>query len=192
MNMSNPHRHQIVQEIDRLPEESLAELIGFIGYLRYKSTRSHPEESLQIVIPGGRDVRVMATKLYTNSADNEIKSRLLCSSGKPLTTSAVARQLSVSLEQVENLRHSGFLIGIPAEEYGYLYPACQFQEDGSIIPDLDKLLRSLARFDIWMQLQFLQTGDLHLDGATPIDSLKQGKLEQALFAATNYGEMRAA
>jgi hypothetical protein len=61
-----------------------------------------------------------------------------------------------------------------------------------VLPDLDKLLKALERFDEFMQLQFLQTGDIRLEGATPIDTLKQGRLDRALFAANNYGEMRAA
>jgi hypothetical protein len=126
-----------------------------------------------------------------NPAD-EIKRRLLLASGKPLTSQAVARQLSISIEWVEERRQKNQLIGIPAEGYGYLYPAFQFTEDGSVLPDLDKLLKALERFDEFMQLQFLQTGDIRLEGETPIDTLKQGKLDRALFAANNYGEMRAA
>jgi hypothetical protein len=126
-----------------------------------------------------------------NLVGNEIKKTLLFASGKPLTVSAVAQKLSEVEEYVEKLRQNRQLIGIPAEGYGYLYPAFQFKENGSILADLDKLLRSLDRFDIWMQLQFLQTGDLLLEGATPIDVLKQGRLEKALFAAENYAEMRA-
>jgi hypothetical protein len=126
------------------------------------------------------------------SANNDIKKMLLLASGKPLTISAVASKLFTSEEQVEILRKNRALMGIPVEGYNYLYPAFQFQKDGSILPSLDKLLQSLDRFDVWMQLQFLQTGDLLLDGATAIDVLKQGRLEQALFAAANYAEMCAA
>jgi hypothetical protein len=126
-----------------------------------------------------------------NPVGNDIKKTLLFASGKPLTASAVAQKLSEVKEYVEKLRQNGQLIGIPAEGYGYLYPAFQFKEDGSILADLEKLLKSLDRFDIWMQLQFLQTGDFLLEGATPIEALKQGRLEQALFAAANYAEMRA-
>jgi hypothetical protein len=124
--------------------------------------------------------------------NNDIKKILLLASGKPLTISAVSHKISASEERVELLRKNRELIGIPVEGYGYLYPAFQFKEDGSILPGFDKLLQALDRFDVWMQLQFLQTGDLRLDGATPIDALKQGKLEQALFAAENYAGMRAA
>ena len=126
------------------------------------------------------------------SENNDIKKMLLLASGKPLTISAVASKLFTSEEQIELLRKNRELIGTPVAGYSYLYPAFQFQEDGSILPGFDKLLQSLDRFDIWMQLQFLQTGDLLLEGATPIDALKQGKLEQALFAAANYAEMCAA
>ena len=125
------------------------------------------------------------------SANNDIKKRLLLASGKPLTISAVASKLFTSEEQVEILRKNRALMGIPVEGYNYLYPAFEFQENGSILPGFDKLLQSLDRFDVWMQLQFLQTGDLRLDGKTPIDALKQGKLKQALFAAENYAEMCA-
>jgi hypothetical protein len=126
-----------------------------------------------------------------NLVGNDIKKTLLFASGKPLTVSAVAQKLSEVEEYVEQLRQNRQLIGIPAEGYGYLYPAFQFKENGSILADLEKLLKSLDRFDIWMQLQFLQTGDFLLEGATPIEVLKQGRLEQALFAAENYAEMRA-
>jgi hypothetical protein len=123
---------------------------------------------------------------------DEIKKRLLFLSGKPLTAQAVARRLSIPIEWVENDRQKNHLIGIPVESYGYLYPAFQFTEDGAVLSNLDKLLQSLERFDVWMQLQFLQTGDLRLEGSTPIDALKQGKLDLVLSAAENYGEMRAA
>jgi hypothetical protein len=123
---------------------------------------------------------------------DEIKKRLLFLSGKPLTAQAVARRLSIPIEWVENDRQKNHLIGIPVESYGYLYPSFQFTEDGAVLRNLDKLLQSLDRFDVWMQLQFLQTGDIRLEGSTPIDALKQGKLDLVLSAAENYGEMRAA
>jgi hypothetical protein len=139
---------------------------------------------------------ILTSKNYQNSnsinpTGNDIKKTLLLASGKPLTISVFAKKLSRSEEEVEQLRQNGQLIGIPTEEYGYLYPAFHFQEDGSILIGLDKLLKSLDCFDVWMQLQFLQTGDLLLDGETPLDVLKQGRLEQVLFAAANYAEMRA-
>ncbi len=123
---------------------------------------------------------------------NELKQRLLCGSGKPLTADSVARKLSISVIDVDERRQKHELIGIPAEGYGYLYPAFQFQDDGSVVRYLDKLLYTLRGFDPWMQLVFLQTGDMRLDGATPLEMLKQGQIDCVLFAANNYGTMQAA
>jgi hypothetical protein len=120
------------------------------------------------------------------------KERLLFASGKPLTAKAVARKLSIPIEWVDERREKKQLMAIPVEKYGYLYPAFQFTEESSVLTDLDKLLQSLERFDVWMQLQFLQASNLRLEGATPIDTLKAGKLDLVLFAAKSYGEMRAA
>jgi hypothetical protein len=120
------------------------------------------------------------------------KERLLFASGKPLTAKAVARKLSIPIEWVDERREKKQLMAVPAEKYGYLYPAFQFTEESFVLTDLDKLLQSLERFDVWMQLQFLQASNLRLEGATPIDTLKAGKLDLVLFAAKSYGEMRAA
>jgi hypothetical protein len=120
------------------------------------------------------------------------KERLLFASGKPLTAKAVARKLSIPIEWVDERREKKQLMAVPVEKYGYLYPAFQFTEESSVLTDLDKLLQSLERFDVWMQLQFLQASNLRLEGATPIDTLKAGQLDLVLFAAKSYGEMRAA
>lgn len=120
-----------------------------------------------------------------------LKKALLILSGKPLTLSAVANKLLKSEEQVKKLQENNLLMGIPAEKFSYLYPAFQFQEDNTILPGLNELLQALNYLDIWMQLQFLQTGNIYLAGQTPIAALKQSKLKEVLFAAKNYTEMQA-
>jgi hypothetical protein len=131
----------------------------------------------------------METPVITKS---DPKERLLFASGKPLTAKAVAQKLSIPIEWVDERREKKQLMAVPVEKYGYLYPAFQFTEEGSVLTDLDRLLQALERFDVWMQLQFLQAGNLRLEGATPIDTLKEGKLDLVLFAVKSYGEMRAA
>jgi hypothetical protein len=133
----------------------------------------------------------------SDDKSNEIKKQLILASGKPLTASAVARMLDMVKDEddVEKLRQVHKLIAAPSKEYRYLYPAFQFQKDGKvfkIVDGLERVLNSLARFDPWMQLWFLQTGDILLDNATPIEMLKQGKIDRVLLAAENYGRMCAA
>jgi hypothetical protein len=43
VNTSIAKRQQIIEEIDTLPEDALAELGSFIAYLRYKSVDQQPE-----------------------------------------------------------------------------------------------------------------------------------------------------
>jgi hypothetical protein len=42
--MSLAKRQEIIQVIDTLPEDSLSELVSFIGYLRYKSIEQKSEQ----------------------------------------------------------------------------------------------------------------------------------------------------
>ncbi|WP_009633888.1 DUF2281 domain-containing protein [Synechocystis sp. PCC 7509] len=42
MDALTTNREQIIESIKTLPEESLAELINFVDYLRYKSTEKQP------------------------------------------------------------------------------------------------------------------------------------------------------
>jgi large subunit ribosomal protein L7/L12 len=190
-----------LKEAKDLLESSPKDVLTGVPIAAAKDTRKQLEEAGARVFISGIGEQQSSNR-YQGLADNslkilnsrnrDIKKELLLASGCPLTISAVARKQSTSEEQIEKLRKNRKLIGIPVEKYGYLYPAFQFKEDGSTLAGLDKLLQSLDRFDIWMQLQFLQTGDLRLEGETPINALKQGKLEQALFAAATYAEMCAA
>jgi len=55
MNTPTLTRQQIIQVIDTLPEASFAELVSFIGYLRYKSIEQkleQPKSSFLLAIAG--------------------------------------------------------------------------------------------------------------------------------------------
>ena len=51
MDTLSTNREQIIQSIKTLPEESLAELINFVNYLRYKSTEK-PSRNFLLSIAG--------------------------------------------------------------------------------------------------------------------------------------------
>lgn len=45
MDTSTTNRQHIIESIETLPEDSLAELINFVDYLRYKSTEKQSQET---------------------------------------------------------------------------------------------------------------------------------------------------
>jgi hypothetical protein len=45
MDTLTTNRKQIIESIQTLPEESLAELINFVDYLRYKSTEKQSQKT---------------------------------------------------------------------------------------------------------------------------------------------------
>jgi hypothetical protein len=80
-------------------------------------------------------------------------------------------------------------LGIPAIGYGFLYPAFQFAGDGTVLNGFSEALKAL-NCDDFMKLQWFQTGDIRLEGQTPLEVLKSGNiedLESVLNAARNYG-----
>lgn len=121
----------------------------------------------------------------------KIKLNLLYSDGQPLKSEEVASLLSMTRQAVDKKRKNGQLLGISLGRRGYLYPLWQFYE-GKVLPGLDKVLTALKEYDPWTQLMFFKTGDIRLDGATPLERLQAGDIEAVVWAAECYGKHGAA
>jgi hypothetical protein len=111
--------------------------------------------------------------------------------GGTLTAEEVADLLDITRQAVDKRRHQHQLIGLTQGRRGYAYPSFQF-EDGKTIAGLAEVLKALDAHDPWMQLTFFATGNSHLDGATPLVALRQGKLDSVIRVAETYGEQGAA
>ena len=116
---------------------------------------------------------------------------LLTAEGGTLSKDAVAQLLHLSLEQVEERRSAGHLIGLRSEQDIYVYPAWQFDAK-DVLPGLEDVLEDLRDHDPWMQSNFFLSGDLRLDSETPLAELKRGHIEAVRRAARAYGEQCAA
>ncbi len=110
--------------------------------------------------------------------------------GGTLSNSEACQQLNCKPQDLAQMRENGHLIGIEVDDH-YVYPTWQFV-DGKILPGLDKLFSELKRDGIWTIMIFMLTGDLRLDGKTPLEMLRQGEIEQVIWAASCYGEHSAA
>lgn len=121
----------------------------------------------------------------------QVKHELLYGDGQPLTSEEVASLLHLTRQAVDKRRSKGQLLGVSLGRRGYLYPAWQFQA-GQVLPGLERVLASLKDYDSWTQLMFLKTGDVRLDGATPLERLQAGDIDAVVWAAECYGTQGAA
>jgi hypothetical protein len=121
----------------------------------------------------------------------EAKRKLIDETGGVLTAEKVAEILGITRQAVDKRRRAGTLIGLTTGRYGYRYPVWQFTESGTV-PGLEHVLSALASHDEWMQVAFLTGKNPRLNGRTPVETLKAGKLDRVLNAAHVYGEHGAA
>jgi len=117
----------------------------------------------------------------------QIKTELLYKDDNPLSSEQVGALLRISRQAVDKRRNQGKLLGLSLGRRGYLYPSWQFQE-GEVLGGLDKILTALEEYDDWTKLMFFQTGDLRLDGKTPLECLQAGEIDNVILAAQCYGK----
>jgi hypothetical protein len=119
------------------------------------------------------------------------RQELLRREGGTWTLKQAAANLGVSAATVETRRRAGKLIGVKSDAAGYVYPAWQFVPSG-ILAGLEETLAALSVRDPWMQAAYFLSGDPRLDGARPLDELRQGHIDAVRRAASGYGEHGAA
>lgn len=119
------------------------------------------------------------------------RKRVIEQMGGTLTAEEAADLLGITRQAVDKRRNQQQLIGLTQGRRGYAYPSFQF-EDGQTIAGLAEVLQALDVHDSWMQLMFFANGNTRLDGATPLEALRQGKLDSVIRVAEIYGEQGAA
>lgn len=120
-----------------------------------------------------------------------VKQQLLEAEGGCLSSTQAASLLGITRQGVDKRRRCGQLIGLPTGKNRFAYPAWQFIT-GETLPGLETVLQNLQVRDPWMQTAFMLNGNLRLNGMSPLEALRQGKLEEVVLAAQTYGEQGAA
>lgn len=121
----------------------------------------------------------------------QIKQQLLYDKSQPLTSIEVASLLRMTRQAVDKRRLKGQLLAVSLGKRGYLYPDWQFS-GGQVLSGLERVLAALKDCDPWTKLMFMKTGDVRLNGATPLEKLQLGAIEEVVEAAQSYGIQRAA
>jgi hypothetical protein len=118
----------------------------------------------------------------------QMKGELLERAGGTLQPREVAELLGISRQAVGKRRRVGKLIAVRMGHRGYEYPACQFEDTG-VIRDLDEVLGAFADdVEAWMQVAFLVNPNESLGGESPLDLLRQGKVDSVVRVARVHGE----
>ncbi len=120
----------------------------------------------------------------------ERQESLVKKSGGVVRGEEAAALLGISRQAVDKRRRQGHLIGLTQGRRGYAYPAWQF-EGGKTLANLGRVLDALRDHDPWMQLTFFVNANDRLNGSSPLEMLRSGKLEPVLQAAASYGEQGA-
>jgi 2-keto-3-deoxy-L-rhamnonate aldolase RhmA len=120
-----------------------------------------------------------------------VKQQLLEASGGCISSPQAAEMLGISRQAIDKRRRSGKIIGLPSGKNRFVYPVWQFTT-GDTLPGLETTLQNLSVRDPWMQIAFMLNGNFRLDGMSPLEALKQGKLKEVIVAAQMYGEQGAA
>lgn len=101
------------------------------------------------------------------------RDRLLQAEGGVLSTREAAGRLRTTRQTIDNRRKCGKLIGFRMGTRGYVFPAWQFQ-NGDVLPGLETVLEALNGHDAWSQFVFVLTGNVRLNGQTPLAQLRRG------------------
>ena len=120
----------------------------------------------------------------------EVKQQLLCQYGESLNSQEVANLLCMTRQAVDKRRNNNKLLGLSLGKRGYRYPVWQF-ERGGVLPGWESVLTALIEISPWGKLQFVLSGDIRLEGKTPLECLQIGEIEKVIAAAKAYGQQVA-
>lgn len=116
----------------------------------------------------------------------EVKQKLLACAGGAVGVTDVARILGITRQAVDKRRRAHRLIAV-SHGHDYAYPAAQFAE-GGLVQGLDRALVAMPARDPWMRLEWLLTADDELDGMSPLDALRAGRVQDVVANAAGHGE----
>lgn len=118
------------------------------------------------------------------------KRDLLAAQGEMLDTAAVAARLGLTARVVEARRKRGLLLALPLDDGTWGFPTWQFA-DHDLLPGLEDVFRNMSVGSPWMRAAFFLSGDLRLDGRTPLSVLLSGEIDAVRDAGAAYGEQIA-
>lgn len=121
----------------------------------------------------------------------DAQARLIEQNGGVFKTEQVAEYLGITPQAVNKRRALRQLVGLTFRKRGYMFPAWQFTDRGTVL-GLEQVLLALADHDEWMRNVFFINPNTRLGGRRPLDLLREGEIPEVLDAAREFGQHGAA
>lgn len=129
------------------------------------------------------------------SAGLKVKIAIMNAEGGCYWAGTLADKLGLPVEEIERYREENKLLGLPVREGGFVYPKWQIVEvDGhyKILDGLEQVLALLEDSGPWEQAAFMLDRHISIYLKTPLDGLREGKLDRVLQAASGMYTQGAA
>jgi hypothetical protein len=118
---------------------------------------------------------------------SDARERLIGRAGGLLRLNEAATRLGVTTKAVNGCRFRETILAVPMPNGEWVYPACQFTEDG-LVSGIDAFVRAFQDADPWTRLAVLLAPSGRHGGKSALDLLNEGKGAEARSIAATYGE----
>lgn len=119
------------------------------------------------------------------------KQRLIDRAGGVLRVSEVADRLGISATAVQARRARGSILAVQQPNGEWVYPRCQFTDEGPLVEGLSEFLKAFHGATPWTQLSVLLAPSRRHGGRSALELLKTGEVAEACAIAARYGEQVA-
>ena len=103
-----------------------------------------------------------------------------------LTADAFAEEIGATRETVHKKRRRHEVLGLEGPKRGVRFPKWQLNRSGELLVGLPLLFEALGEHP-WAVYRFLLQGHPELDGATGLEALKAGRIEEVIGVAGSVG-----
>jgi hypothetical protein len=172
--------------IERLAEQASDETIA--AALEAPSDFGGLARLLSDMAPFGISTETIDPLAEAIARGAECKQELLAGAGGGWSSTRVATHLGLTRQAVDKRRKAGKLLALQNGRGDYLYPVCQFTEDG-VLPGLDRFLAACPPSGGWTQLDLLLTPAEEIGNHSPLEALRHGDVEAAVRVAAMFGEL---
>jgi hypothetical protein len=155
--------------------------------LQYSHTSTTITESLDVWLAQQilRIAQPNSTDATRAEASNE-KQKLLEAGGGCVTVSEAAKMIGISRQAIDKRRANGNLLAVTHHKRGYLYPKWQFGLEG-----IEQVLEKLSDEGSWTKMLFMLSPTARFSDSSPLDYLRQGRVEEVLAHAETWGDTTA-
>jgi hypothetical protein len=123
------------------------------------------------------------------------KERLLAAEGGYYLSDEIAKLLKITDLELEQLRQTDKIIGLPVKDGRYVYPKWQLTKqfwNDRVLPGLAEVLAAFPDDSPWMRAAFMLNDSDCVEFPTPLAGLKAGKLDRVIALSQRFGEHGAA